>query len=253
MKSRTMFITLGILVVASTSLLAPNSLGQQRWTWPERGKNLKVLPEDSDAQRLRAVMTGFTRALGVRCVHCHVGKEGEPLDTFDFASDENPKKEVARGMLKMLGSINDQLEQIQPDVEDRVNMWCNTCHRGVPHPRTLVEELTLVYDHAGVDSTLAHYRDLRTEFFGAGAYDFREPSLNNMGYHALEKKDLRGAQALLQLNVELFPESANARDSLAEAFLAAGDTTRAISEYEQALKLDPESENAAKMLKLLRP
>ena len=43
-------------------------------------------------ERLRPVMMGFTRALGVRCNHCHVGEDGQPLSTFDFVSDENPNK-----------------------------------------------------------------------------------------------------------------------------------------------------------------
>ncbi len=54
-------------------------------------------------------MKGFTRALGVRCSHCHVG--GNPLSTYDFASDENPNKGRAREMLRMLNSINEHLQK----------------------------------------------------------------------------------------------------------------------------------------------
>src|SRR5262245_1477920 len=85
---------------------APVALAQSQWSWPEVSKNLKVLPKNTPPKKLRAVMTGFTRALGVRCSYCHVGEEGKPLDTYDFASDRNDKKRVARGMYRMLGNVN---------------------------------------------------------------------------------------------------------------------------------------------------
>lgn len=154
-------ILVSCLLALATFATPTSTSAQDEWNWPDKPTNLKVLPKDFTGKRLRPVMTGFTRSLGVRCSHCYVGKEGEPLSTYDFASDANPKKEVARGMLRMLGSINDQLDEIRPEVKDRVNM-CHTCHRGRPLPRTLVEELTLLYITAGADSTVRHYRELRT-------------------------------------------------------------------------------------------
>src|SRR5262249_41477991 len=58
-------------------------------------KNLKVLPADVN---IRQVMGGFTAGLGVMCTYCHV--QGQ------FDSDENPKKDVARMMIKMVQQIN---------------------------------------------------------------------------------------------------------------------------------------------------
>ncbi len=75
---------------------------QERWSWPEKGENLRELPKDFTGDRLRAVMTGFTRALGVRCSLCHVGKEGQSRRTYDFLSDEHPNKNTARAMLREL-------------------------------------------------------------------------------------------------------------------------------------------------------
>ncbi len=244
------YVTLLLLSLPQRS--TPSAFGQQAWSWPERGKNLKVLPKDTSGQKLRAVMTGFTRALGVRCTHCHVGKEGEPLDTYDFASDDNPKKNVARGMYKMLGSVNDQLREIQPSVEDRVNMWCHTCHRGLSRPRTLAEELALVYDKSGADSTTARYRQLRAKYDNAGAYDFRETGLGEVGHHALEKKDVPGALTIFTANAELFPESPRVHENLGHAYLTAGDSAQAIASFEASLRLNPKNEAAAKALEGLR-
>ena len=223
------------------------------WSWPEKAKNLKVLPPDSPPEKLRAVMRGFSRSLGVRCSHCHVGKEGEPLSAYDFASDANPKKEVARGMYKMLGTINGQLREIQPNAEDRVNMWCHTCHRGLARPRTLAEEMGLTYDKAGADSAVALYRGLRARFIDAGAYDFREGAIEEVAVRAYGKKDWSGALAFCRLGVEMFPGSAGAHANLGEAALAAGDTTRAVASFERAVALDPKHASSAEALQRLRP
>ncbi len=251
MDARALVVTTSTVFFVLSAIDVSPAAAQSPWSWPEKGKNLKVLPADMPPERLRAVMMGFTRSLGVSCTHCHVGEEEKPLSTYDFPSDTNPKKDVARGMLRMLGTINDQLEEIQPGKEDRVNMWCHTCHRGRPRPMTLAEELGKVYAKRGADSTLAQYRSLRDEFFGAGSYDFSESALNEIGHNALGAKDVPGAIAIFQLNAQHFPESANVYDSLGEVYLAAGDTTQAIAQYQKSLQLEPRNTNAAKTLEKL--
>src|SRR5689334_5698860 len=64
--------------------------------------NLKVLPKDIPTQDLVGMMNGFTRALGVRCIYCHVGTEGKPFQRGDFAKDDKPTKQKAREMIKMV-------------------------------------------------------------------------------------------------------------------------------------------------------
>jgi tetratricopeptide (TPR) repeat protein len=213
---------------------------QSDWTWPERAQNLKVLPKDFPPENLRAVMTGFTRALGVRCSHCHVGQEGRPLSEYDFASDENPRKQTARVMLEMLGTINDDyLKKIEPTGPRRVNMWCHTCHRGQPRPMTLDEDLSEVYARNGADAAVARYRELRERFYGHGGYDFDEGALNGLGYRLLGEGRHDDAIAIFRLNAEHYPESANVWDSLAEAYMQVGRHEQAIVYYEKSLELAP--------------
>lgn len=78
--------TLLALQVA-VALLLVGPLQAQDWSWPERAENLTELPADLPPERLGAVIRGFSQALGVRCSHCHVGEEGQPLSTYDFLSD----------------------------------------------------------------------------------------------------------------------------------------------------------------------
>lgn len=225
---------------------------QDQWTWPEKPKNLQVLNKDWPGSRLSPVMRGFTRSLGVRCSYCHVGEEGKPLDTYDFVSDKNPNKDRAREMLRMLGDVNSHLKKIEPSGDQRVNMWCHTCHRGRPRPMTLEEELGQQYRQKGLDQALTHYQELKTKYLVKGAYDFSERSLNVFGYEVLEKKDTAGAIRVFNLNAQMFPKSANVWDSLAEGYMKAGDTKAAKRYYEKSLKLDPTNESAKEMLKKIK-
>src|ERR1035437_4103993 len=82
-------------------------------------KNLKILkPEDLQA----GIMQQFRLALGQNCQFCHV--------RGDNASDDNPKKTVARTMIAMANEINAKF----PD--GKVHVTCFTCHRGKTTPET---------------------------------------------------------------------------------------------------------------------
>lgn len=245
--SHKMPVILSTIAVLMLGLALP-AQAQEPWTWPEKPENLQVLPEDWPGSRLRPVMLGFSRALGVRCSHCHQGVEGQPLSTFDFASDDNPNKERAREMLRMLGSINNHLDNIEPSGDQRVNMWCHTCHRGRPRPMTLAEELGEAYRTQGLDAALAAHDDLRENFYGKGAYSFGEDALNSLGYEVLRAGDAEGAIRVFRANAERFPTSANVWDSLAEAYMEAGDKTKAVAYYTVSLTLNPNNENARAML-----
>lgn len=242
--------TLSIFALALLFLLPARA--QEQWSWPEKPKNIQVLPKDWPGKRLKPVMTGFTRALGVRCSYCHKGEEGKPLSTFDFASDENPNKDRAREMMRMLGDINDHLKKLQPSGDQRVNMWCHTCHHGQPRPMTLEEKLGEDYRTKGIKTAVDDYADLKKRFYGRNGYDFGENSLNGFGYDLLEKKDAAAAIQIFKLNADAFPASANVWDSLAEAYMKSGDTKNAQLGYEKSLALDPKNQNAIDMLKKLK-
>lgn len=101
-------------------------------------KNLKVFPKDIPQQQLVSNMKFFAQSLGVRCVHCHVGEEGKPLSTFDFASDAKKEKLIARKMLAMVHRINSEDFGIKDPKE--VKVTCFTCHRGATKPLTAIPE-----------------------------------------------------------------------------------------------------------------
>jgi hypothetical protein len=115
------------LIVAMLLLAAP-VFAQSSQGGPPQGapgggggnppKNLKLLKPDE----VRARMGAFRAGLGVGCDFCHV--EG------DRASDDNPKKVVARGMIAMTADINAKM------FGNGERVTCYTCHRGKQEPDT---------------------------------------------------------------------------------------------------------------------
>lgn len=83
-----------------------------------------------------------------------------------------------------------------------------------------------------IDEALAAYR----EAFRNDPKSVPEGSINNAGYGFLNAGRTREAIAILQLNTELYPASANTYDSLADALTVAGETDRAIAAYEELLR-----------------
>jgi hypothetical protein len=92
---------------------------------PPAPTNLKVLKVTSGAE-VRQIMRTFTAGLGVQCAYCHMGN--------NFASDENPKKEVARHMIQMAMDINSK-----NFTDGKMHVTCYTCHRGEAEPKTAPE------------------------------------------------------------------------------------------------------------------
>ena len=92
---------------------------------PKAPLNLKALKATTSGAEVSQIMRTFTIGLGVQCNFCHI--QG------NFPSDENPKKEIARKMIKLTHDVNSQF----PDGKMRVS--CFTCHRGEAEPKTAPE------------------------------------------------------------------------------------------------------------------
>jgi predicted alpha/beta superfamily hydrolase len=66
-----------------------------------------------------------------------------------------------------------------------------------------------------------------------------ETQINAMGYNMIQRNMYDKAVEILLYNVERFPKSFNAHDSLAEAYTAKGDSANAIKYYKLAVELNP--------------
>jgi dienelactone hydrolase len=71
------------------------------------------------------------------------------------------------------------------------------------------------------------------------AKSFSEAIVNQLGYEHIQSGDTKGAIEILKLNVTAFPNSANAYDSLSDAYLADGQKDLAVLNAKKALELLP--------------
>jgi len=77
---------------------------------------------------------------------------------------------------------------------------------------------------------------------------FEEATLNALGYKLLARKRVGDAIEIFKLNTEAYPDAFNTFDSLAEAYLAAGDRDRAVASYRRSVELFPNSVNGWRAL-----
>ncbi len=120
-----------VLSAVCAAVLVPRVAVPQTTFPPPTVGNLQVLPADTPPRAVIAAMRDMTLALGVRCPFCHVGKEGQPLDQFDFGADDVAAKTVARAMLRLTRDLNTQLKTALPAAPA---VTCYTCHRGERQP-----------------------------------------------------------------------------------------------------------------------
>jgi len=120
---------------------------------------------------------------------------------------------------------------------------------GTPKPSINEALMDLVLSDS-VNAAIIKYHDLKKNH--PDEYNFKESQLNAFGYQLLQvgKTDL--ALAILTLNSESFPESANVYDSLGEAYMIKGNKEKAVLNYEKSLKLNPKNKNAEDNLKKLK-
>ncbi|MEJ2502693.1 MAG: c-type cytochrome [Gemmatimonadota bacterium] len=211
-----------LLALAVLCALLVSTPGPLEAQWPPDSlTNLRVLPDDIAFPELMRTMAGFTRALGVRCSTCHVGEEGAPLSTYDFASDDPDLKKKARAMLRMVAAINGEgLAGLESRADPAVEVQCFTCHRGARLPRTLQAELRIAYDEGGLDALVARYRELREAYHGRATYDFGPVALADIGGELAQAGASADAETVHALNVEMNPGDRFAQRQYAALALA---------------------------------
>jgi tetratricopeptide (TPR) repeat protein len=235
---------------AQTTAAAPQA-GTGGTGQPPPPSNLQILPKDMPRNQLIQTMQAFAQALGVQCNYCHVqeGRGGRN----DMASDEKPTKKAARGMMLLAREINEKLPAaVGKSTDTTTRVGCMTCHRGVAIPKQLNQMLNETASDKGIDAAITQYRDLRTRYYGAMAYDFTESGLIAVAQAANNADKADNALAWLTLNLEFFPKSSRTYIVMAQAHQRKNDKTSAIKDLEKAVELDPNNAQAKQQLEQLK-
>ncbi len=113
-------------------------------------------------------------------------------------------------------------------------------------PPTQDEFMAILRDGL-VDTAVAIYDKFRSE--EPDLVLFPEAQMNVMGYRYLQGGMVSEAIAILKMNAEAYPRSANCWDSLTEAYIAGGDNEHALGCIDMVLQALPEDANLSEEFK----
>jgi tetratricopeptide (TPR) repeat protein len=187
------------------------------------------------ATRNAAEFNGLTDSLGT----IQKGKIAD-LVLLDADPLENIKNTQRIAAVILGGKVfhNDALQNMLVSIEKLAN---------IP---SIAEVMKKTIQERNVAAAIEQYHQLKTTQFEA--YEFGEQELNFLGYQYLSMKKLDEAIAVLQLNLETYPKSADAYEILAEIYMAKGNKEAAIQNYKKSLELNPKNQNATDKLKQLQ-
>jgi len=135
--------------------------------------------------------------------------------------------------------------------------WVPQVRAAFDFRKSIAETLSATIQSSGIEQAVQQYHELQyheVKSAPVSVYNFNEEQLNALGYRLIRAKKFSEGIRIFQLNVENFPRSSNAYDSLAEGYLRAGDKAQAVANYERALQLNPKNLNSKVMLqKVNRP
>jgi len=235
-----------LLALAPVTSAAAQGGGQQ-----QPYENLKHFSKDIPRDSLLGIMRGFTYALGVQCQFCHVQEPaaqpgGRPR--LRPGLEDKAEKQKARFMLAMVDTLNHvTLAALPTRHTPAVRVDCVTCHRGSSIPGTIETVLADAIDAFGPDSAIARYRRLR-ENAASGRYDFTEIPVNDFSRSLAAQGKADQAIALLQMNQEFNPNSAEIDFLLGDIYEKKGDKAAAITRYQAVLTKRPNDPRARQRL-----
>jgi hypothetical protein len=85
---------------------------------PTRAQEFSKAEEERRINEARPIMEEWSKALGVKCEHCHVAKGG-----LEGYLQENPNRAVAKQCLELF------VKKLKTAENEPVK--CSTCHRGM--------------------------------------------------------------------------------------------------------------------------
>ncbi|SMG35817.1 Tetratricopeptide repeat-containing protein [Marivirga sericea] len=110
-----------------------------------------------------------------------------------------------------------------------------------------IKDAIVSHSYDDIDVAIMYYKKLKLE--DLDSYNFSdENELNNLGYQLLNDNRVEDAIKIFKLLVSEFPQSANAYDSLGEAYRKNGDIKLALENYRKSLELNPKNRNAESVI-----
>ena len=148
---------------------------------------------------------------------------------------------------------------VEKELQPQVLAWLETHLRDAPTTRptvmkaagpTIVEEFwTALNQPGGVERARQLYDEAKSR--DKNVVLFPETETNLLGYRLLQAGNVKDAIDVFHLNVEGYPQSANAYDSLSDGYLARGNKEEALKYAEKAIEMLDKDPNATAQFKQL--
>ena len=99
---------------------------------------------------------------------------------------------------------------------------------------------------------IARYRELRDEYYGAGAYNFSPSTLNGVAETLAQLRgDMDGAVKVLDLGIEMDPDDSITHLMRGKILIFQGDKEGALASLRKAQELDPDNEQIQRIIEPL--
>ncbi len=156
---------------------------------------------------------------------------GNPRNKFVGFADGGHGTEIFRPHPELVKQIVDWF------VNTLVTAPVDPSAKFTPKKTAISEFWSVVSAPGGAAQATRMFREARAR--DPHAFLFPESMLNQLGYGRLTAGQLDDAVEMFKLNTEAYPASANAQDSLADAYAARGQTDLALAAEQKCLELLP--------------
>lgn len=166
------------------------------------------------------------------------------------------KKEISKGLSADQIFNGDALKDYKDWSDANSNLkrwWINaicTKYDAKPVLISINEPVSKALIEEGSEAAVKKYYELKNS--SPVKYEFAENQLNQLGYELIYRNMKKEAIAILKLNAEVFANSSNVYDSLAEAYMNDGQFEPALQNYRKSLELDPSNANAKRYIQELQ-
>jgi len=183
------------------------------------------------------------------------------MDIKKVQKDTSSQTEHIRSILELNTFLN---KETQKELSYKGKYYENDDHGSVPLIteydafRFIFDFYRLKLEHQDfmdtksnlLDKVVNHYKRLSKEFKTEMKPD--EEYINDLGYRLMGKQQLKKAEQFLKLNLVNYPGSWNAYDSYGEILLKLNKKEKSIEMYKKSIALNPNNEDAKKIIKMIR-
>ncbi len=173
------------------------------------------------------------------------------------AANNNEFKKDTTNTRKMQGKFNELLLDQHNTIQTKFQIYEDEDHQSVTL-KSLYDGMRFTFNSYRITKAMKenvvaftdHFEQLSKEW--GEEFKPSEGLINSNAYSFIRQEKFNIALDFFKLNIELYPQSYNVYDSIAECYLKMGNKVLAIINYNKSLELNPNNQNAVKILKELK-